>query len=191
MSADGFGNANGGSAVAASQLFEPSLSTPFFRCVAFFQTCGSSPDFSGVVNLPDDAEGNLTAAVNCSSSTGTSCDQNAKNNAWGLMQVRWAHLLLSIGVSPSGSGFSGSALQPGVRGTGHLLFTAGETTGPGIYSDAVAIDGRLDAHPQVKVQMARSIGQALVRGAGEDAQIVGGPLLEVNKWLDKTRVTTG
>jgi hypothetical protein len=142
MSSDGFGNANGGSAVAASQLFEPSLSTPFFRCVAFFQTCGSSPDFSGVVKLPDDAEGNLTAAVNCSSSTGTSCDQNAKNNAWALMQLRWAHLLLSIGVSPSGSEFSGSALQPGVRGTGHLLFTAAETAGPGIYSDSVAIDGR-------------------------------------------------
>jgi hypothetical protein len=141
MSSDGFGSAAGGSAVSASQLFEPSLSTPFFRCVAFFTTCGPSPDFSGVVNLPHDVGGNLIAAASCSSSTGTSCDQNAKDNAWALMQVLWARLLLSASVSPTGSGFSGSALAPGVRGTGHLVFTAAETAGPGIYATSVAIDG--------------------------------------------------
>jgi len=142
MSADGYGNAGGGSAVATSELSEPSLSSPFFRCVAFFQTCGPAPDFSGVVNLPSDAQGNLIAAASCPSSTGTSCDANAKNNAWALMQVLWAHTLLSSSVSPTGSGFSGSALQPRVRGTGHVVFTASEAAGPGIYADAVAIDGR-------------------------------------------------
>ena len=113
MSADGFGNAGGGSAVGESQLSEPSLGNVFFHCVAFFQVCGPAPDFSGVVSLPNDAQGNLIAAANCTSSTGTSCDQNAKNDAWALMQVVWAHLLLSSSVSPTGSGFTGSALQPG------------------------------------------------------------------------------
>src|SRR5581483_5647004 len=142
MSADGYGNAGGGSAVATSELSEPSLGSPFFRCVAFFQTCGPAPDFSGVVNLPSDAQGNLIAAASCPSSTGTACDANAKNNAWALMQVLWAHTLLSSSVSPTGSGFSGSALQPRVRGTGHVVFTAAEAAGPGIYADSVAIDGR-------------------------------------------------
>jgi len=142
MSADGFGNAGGGSAVGESLLSEPSLGNTFFHCVAFFQVCGPSPDFSGVVNLPNDAQGNLIAAVNCTSSTGTACDQNAKNDAWALMQVVWAHLLLSSSVSPTGSGFTGSALGPGVRGTGHLVFTAAEPSGPGIYAAAVAVDGQ-------------------------------------------------
>ena len=131
MSADGFGNTGGGSAVGESLLSEPSLGNVFFHCVAFFQVCGPAPDFSGVVSLPNDAQGNLIAAANCTSSTGTSCDQNAKNDAWALMQVMWAHLLLSSSESPTGSGFTGSALQPGIRGTAHVVFTAAEPAGPG------------------------------------------------------------
>jgi hypothetical protein len=142
MSADGYGNDANGSAAGASQLAEPTAGNVFFQCVAFFQTCGPSPDFSGVVNLPSDANGSLTAVAKCSSSTGTACDANAKNDAWALIQVRWAHLLLKSNESLTGSGFSGSALQPGVRGTGHLVFTAAEPAGPGIYTDSVAIDGK-------------------------------------------------
>ena len=142
MSADGFGNTGGGSAVGESLLSEPSLGNVFFHCVAFFQVCGPAPDFSGVVSLPNDAQGNLIAAANCTSSTGTSCDQNAKNDAWALMQVMWAHLLLSSSESPTGSGFTGSALQPGIRGTAHVVFTAAEPAGPGIYADSVAVDGQ-------------------------------------------------
>ena len=143
MSADGFGNAGGGSAVAKSQLFEPLVSTVFFQCVAFFQTCGQSPDFSGVVSLPNDAQGNLIAGSRLPvQGPAPPCDQNAKNNAWALMQVVWAHLLLSSSVSPAGSGFTGSALQRGVRGTAHVVFTAAESSGPGIYADSVAIDGQ-------------------------------------------------
>jgi hypothetical protein len=142
MSADGFGNAGGGSAVGESLLSEPSLGNVFFHCVAFFQVCGPAPDFSGVVSLPNDAQGNLIAAANCTSSTSTSCDQNAKNDAWALMRVVWARLLLSTSVSPTGSGFAGSALQLGLRGTGHVVFTAAEPAGPGIYQVSVAIDGQ-------------------------------------------------
>ena len=119
------------------------VGTPFFQCVAFFSTCGpASPDFSGVVSLPSDAQGDLIAGAGCSSQTGTACNQNAKNNAWALMQVVWAHLLLSSSESPTGSGFTGSALQPGIRGTAHVVFTAAEPAGPGIYADSVAVDGQ-------------------------------------------------
>jgi hypothetical protein len=143
MSADGYGPSTGQpTAAAESQLFEPSLSTSFFQCVAFFATCGAAPDFSGVVNLPNDAQGNLIAGATCSSQTGTACDTNPKSNAWALMQVVWAHLLLSSSVSPTGSGFTGSALQSTVRGTGHVVFTAAEPAGPGIYADSIAIDGQ-------------------------------------------------
>jgi hypothetical protein len=140
MSADGFGTDANGSAAGTSQLFEPS-GTIVLQCVRFFQTCGSTPDFSGVVNLPPDAGGNLIAGVTCASHTGTPCDQGGKNDAWALVQVVWARLLLSSSESPTGTGFSGSALQPGVRGTGHLVFTAAEPAGPGIYSVSIAIDG--------------------------------------------------
>ncbi|MGH2891948.1 MAG: hypothetical protein ACRDPM_01585 [Solirubrobacteraceae bacterium] len=145
MSADGYGPGTGQpNAAAASQLFEPSVSNVFFQCVAFFQTCGAgSPDFSGTVSLPNDAQGSLIAAATCSSQVaGAACDTNAKNNAWALTQVLWAHLLLSSSVSPTASGFSGSALQPNVRGTGHVILTAAEAAGPGIYADSIAIDGQ-------------------------------------------------
>jgi hypothetical protein len=142
LSADGYGSDSGGSAAAVAGLYEPSLAAPFFRCVAFFQTCGPTANFSGVVPLPNDAQGTLTAGAGCSSSTGTSCDANANDNAWALVRVAWAHLLLSSSVSPTGSAVSGSALQPGVRGTAHVVLNAGETAGPGIYADSVAIDGR-------------------------------------------------
>lgn len=142
MSAGGYGNDSGGSAAAYARLYEPTLDTEFFQCVAFFQTCGPSPNFTGVVSLPNDAQGTLTAGAGCVSTTGTSCDANASNEAWALVQVAWARLLLSSSVSPMGSGFGGSALQPGVRGTAHVVFNAAETAGPGIYSDSVTIDGR-------------------------------------------------
>ena len=144
LSADGYGNdATGHPAAAAfAQLYEPSTSTAFFQCVAFFQTCGPSPDFSGVVNLPSDAQGQLIAGAGCASGAGTSCNQNAKNNAWALVQIVWAHLLLTSSESPTGSGFSGSALQGSVRGAAHVVFDASEPTGPGIYDVSVAIDGQ-------------------------------------------------
>ncbi len=145
MSADGTGSDANGAAVARSELFEPVISSsPFFQCVAGFKICSASaPDFSGVVNLPNDAQGDLIALVTCQANDGTApCDATPNNNVWAQVQVVWAHLLLSSSVSPTGSGFGGSALQPGVRGTGHLVFTAAESSGPGIYTYSVAIDGQ-------------------------------------------------
>lgn len=145
MSADGTGTDANGAAVARSELFEPVISSsPFFQCVAGFKICSASaPDYSGLVNLPDDAQGNLIAAVTCAANDGTTpCDATPNNNVWAQVQVAWARLLLSSSVSPTGSGFSGSALQPGVSGIAHLVFTAAESSGPGIYAYSVAVDGQ-------------------------------------------------
>jgi hypothetical protein len=145
LSADGFGDDASGkaSAVGEAQLLEPSTGAAFLQCVAFFQTCGSSPDFSGVVNLPSDAQGTLSAAAGCASSTGTPCDQNEHQDSWALAQVLWARLLLSSSETIAHSDESGDVLTGKVRGTGHLIFTASELAGPGIYAVSVAIDGHV------------------------------------------------
>ena len=56
------------------------------------------------------------------------------------MQVNWAHFNLSNNAVPAASGFSGTALEAGVRGTGNLLFTATDTGGPGVYAVTASID---------------------------------------------------
>ncbi len=145
MSADGYGPSSGSpTSVAIARLYEPTVNTWFSQCVAWLVACGSGPDFSGVQNLPNDAQGQLIVGAGCVASSGTSaaCDTNPKNDAWALVQILWARLLLTSSMSPTGTGFTGSALQPGVRGTGHLVFTAAEPPGPGIYAVSVAIDGR-------------------------------------------------
>jgi hypothetical protein len=142
MSADGYGPSSGQPTAAAfARLYEPTTDSTFFQCVAWLVACGSGPDFSGVVNLPNDAQGQLIAGAGCASGAGTSCDTNAKDNAWALVDVAWAHLLLSSSESPTASGFTGSALERSVRGTAHVVFTAAEAAGPGIYSVSVGLDG--------------------------------------------------
>ena len=72
------------------------------------------------------------------------CDTNigGNNGYWALAQVSSAHLLLSSAAAPQATGFSGSALQRGARGVAHLVFTATDPNGPGIYAVTAAIDGR-------------------------------------------------
>jgi hypothetical protein len=57
------------------------------------------------------------------------------------VQVDSAQFLLSNSSAPEASDFSGSVLQPGVRGTGHLVFTATDAGGPGIYRVTAQVDG--------------------------------------------------
>jgi hypothetical protein len=148
--ADGYGQDSSGAvnAVAYVRFYEPALVNDpgdnFLQCVAWLAACAPSDsvDFSGQAALPADRGGDFFAEAACSSSSGGSCDENGRAGAWALAQIDWAHFLLSSDVSPQGSGFSGSALQPRVRGTGHVVFTASETAGPGIYQVGVAIDGR-------------------------------------------------
>ena len=61
---------------------------------------------------------------------------------WARAQVNAAHLLLSNAAAPQGTAFSGSALQPHARGVAHLVFTATDAGGPGIYAVTAVVDGQ-------------------------------------------------
>jgi hypothetical protein len=148
--ANGYGvNAQGQpDSVAQTRLYEPDLvddaSDEFFQCVAWLAPCpgGSSLDYTGVITLPSDRGGDFFAEAKCVSNDGNSCDLNSYDGVWAQTDISWARMLLSSSVSPQGTNFSGSALQKVVRGTGHMVFTAGESQGPGIYEVSVALDGR-------------------------------------------------
>jgi hypothetical protein len=144
LSADGYGTSSTGAvnAVAEAGIYLPTSGSAVTHCVAWLLTCSNgSLDFSGVVNLPADTGGVLYAIAGCSGS-GT-CDANPHNNNWAAADVSWARVLLQNSESPTGTGFSGSAMNKVLRGTAHLVFTAAVPGGPGIYQVAVAIDGNL------------------------------------------------
>lgn len=149
MTADG-----GGSASGDAVLYEPALAYPssvFFQCAWALQTqgpCGppSSPsDTTGSINLPSDAGGSFFAQATCGGNAGGTCSDHENGSSasspWSSVQVNWAHLNLSSSAVPAASGFSGTALERGVRGTGNLLFTATDTGGPGVYAVTATIDG--------------------------------------------------
>jgi hypothetical protein len=146
--ADGYNAA--GSAAGVVALFEPQLANSpsdyFFQCEAKgLQNCppgSGSSDYSGQIQLPPNRGGTFTAQAGCLAATGESCEENAPHGAWAMAQIVWAHFLLSSNVSPEGSSFTGSALQRNARGTAHLVFTAADPGGPGVYSVTVSIDGR-------------------------------------------------
>jgi hypothetical protein len=148
LTADGGGNASG-----TAVLYEPALSYPsdvFFQCAWGLGPCGtpSSPnDTTGSIPLPSDAGGDFIAEAGCGGNPGTSCSVHetgsSTSSPWSSVQVNWAHFTLSNGAVPAASGFSGTALEPGVRGTGDLLFTATDAGGPGVYTVTASLDGTL------------------------------------------------
>jgi hypothetical protein len=146
--ANGTGSTGGGVvAKGTAALYEPAFqdddSNLFFRCVPGGVTCpNGGADYAGDVSLPPARGGSLYAAASCTGFSGNSCNSGGAFGAWALVQVRRADLLLSSVASPIGTGFSGSALQPRARGTAHLVFTATDPGGPGVYQVTVAIDGR-------------------------------------------------
>ncbi len=143
LSADGYETSSTGSinAVGEAGIDLPTSSSIVERCVAWFTTCSNSQNFSGVVNLPPLTGGILYAIAGCSGA-GT-CNTNPHNNNRAAADVSWARVLLQSSQSPTGTGFSGSAMNKVLRGTAHLVFTAAVPGGPGIYQVAVAIDGNL------------------------------------------------
>jgi hypothetical protein len=142
LRADGGGyNASG---VAA--LYEPAFaydgSDVFFQCAWGLSPCeNGTNDYSGELNLPADRGGDFYAAATCGGDPGETCNEDGSNGAWAEAQVTWAHLLLNSAATPQATDFSGSALQPGARGTAHLVLTATDPGGPGIYTVSTAIDG--------------------------------------------------
>jgi hypothetical protein len=146
LSADGYGYANADAEAGVYQgLAIDDSSDLIFSCVARSATpCQNGTDaFSGVIALPAGHTGDLFVHAGCTGTAGASCRIHAgAAGDWALAQVRWAHLLLSDDASPQATGIGGSALQPGVSGTGRLVFTATDAGGPGVYSVTVSLDGR-------------------------------------------------
>jgi hypothetical protein len=135
-------------AVSETDLLTPgadstSVSDRVVTCIPFLGPCGSSTtQFSGTVALPAGRAGTLTADAQCISQS-TSCMQGGDGTDWASTKIAAADLLLSASDSPTGAGFSGSALQPRARGTAHVVFSASVPSGPGVYAVGAAVDGRL------------------------------------------------
>ena len=70
------------------------------------------------------------------------CDSGGSNGAWASVQLSSARFLLSSAASPEGANFSGSVLQKPAHGVAHLVFTATDPGGPGVYAVQAALDGR-------------------------------------------------
>jgi hypothetical protein len=137
-----------GGATAQADILEPQdsldQSNTVFSCINQFGCGGSGYAYSGAVTLPANRAGNLYVTAICTALGTFKCDTNigGSNGYWALAQVSSAHLLLSNAAAPQATGFSGSALQRGARGVAHLVFTATDPAGPGIYAVTAAIDGR-------------------------------------------------
>jgi hypothetical protein len=138
------------SAVSETAVYSPSsdsLSDRLIDCIPYLGYCptgttDSTTAYAGPLALPSGQGGGVTVIARCDGSSGTSCDQGDAGGYWALAEVQSAELLLSSDVSPEGTGFSGSALQRDARGTTHVVFTASDPGGPGVYSVTVAIGGR-------------------------------------------------
>ncbi len=149
LSADGYSEY--GNAVSA--LEEPgddaSAGDGFFSCI-HGTGCGSasglvtgSPDWAGTVTLPSDRQGDLYVSAICTALANANCSSGENENAYAYAKVSAADLLLSSDTTPAATGFSGSALQGRVHGTGQLVFSASDPAGPGVYSVTVTLDGRV------------------------------------------------
>jgi hypothetical protein len=144
---------SGGTASGDAVLYEPALDYPsdvFFQCAAALGACGppSSPNVtSGDIFLPSDAGGDFVAEATCGGNPGTSCSAHGASSSasspWSSVGVSWAHFILSNSAVPTATGFSGTALEGGVRGTGNLLFSATDSGGPGVYSVTATVDGHV------------------------------------------------
>lgn len=135
---DGDGGGPSGDAV----VYEPTFVYPnsvIAQCADSLPTdCyEAAGPFSGAVSLPSNAGGNLYVEASCSDAQGpqADCTPQGPNNDVSQVDVYSAELTLANSSSPGGSGFNGTATQSSVSGTPHLLFTATDPNGPGVYHD--------------------------------------------------------
>jgi hypothetical protein len=139
-------NSTGPYAQGAAILYEPAFqyddSDVFFQCVQKSPDCDNGgEDYTGNVSLPASRGGNFYASADCGGFTGGTCNSGGAFGAWALVLVHWADFVLSNPAAPEGTDFSGSALERGANGTAHLVFSATDPQGPGVYQVTVAIDG--------------------------------------------------
>jgi hypothetical protein len=142
LHADGGGYNASGTAI----LYEPELKYPddvFFQCAAGLANCSpSGHDYAGILNLPADKGGSLFVVAGCGGAGGYQCTTGDSAGNVSSALVLGAHLLLSASAVPEAANITGTALGHGVSGTAHLLMSASDPNGPGVYLVAVAIDGQ-------------------------------------------------
>ncbi len=141
MYADGGGYNASGTAVAYTPNYAYDASDVFFQCASGLTPCANGTnDFTGVLGIPGGRGGSLYLSAGCGGASGYACNSGGSEGAWSLVRLWWANLLLENNSSPTGSGFSGSLLEPNAHGTAELQFTAADP-GPGVYSVTLQVDG--------------------------------------------------
>ncbi len=140
--ADGGGTNASGTAV----LYEPAFIYPddvLFQCASGLGPCSpGSNHYTGALTLPADAGGDVYVSAGCGGAAGYHCTSGGSDGNVSSVQVISSRMLLSNGAVPSATNITGTALGTGVRGTAHLLMTASDPNGPGVYTVTVALDGR-------------------------------------------------
>lgn len=130
-----------GTASGDTRLFSPAFIYPddvFFQCS---DALGCNGGFSGAVNLPNDLHGAYYEEATCGGGAGGECTSGGTNGAYATAELVWAHFLLLNGSAPTASGFGGSALQRDAGGTAHVVLTASDAGGPGIYEVTASVGG--------------------------------------------------
>ena len=138
-------SADGGSEFgrAVASVNEPgndvSAGDGVFSCVEGEGCSGNTgaSDDTGPVTLPSGRGGNLYLTALCTALTNANCSTGGTDGDYAFAEVTSADLELANASVPTGSGFSGSALQGRVQ----LVFSAGDPSGPGVYAVTVALDG--------------------------------------------------
>lgn len=148
LNVDAYAAGGGTGASANVYMFEPTVAWPnlIFQCTDSPSNCGATAHhFRGVVTLPSDIGGDLFVEADCTTNgTGNraaECDSGGSDKVWSGFVVSEAHIDLSDAAIPTGTDFTGAALDRPARGTPHLVFTASDPSGPGVYRVTVSIDG--------------------------------------------------
>jgi hypothetical protein len=147
-----YGGGAGGSATGVAGLhqpaFKPDDADRFLVCAKILPPCQNGTyTWSGAATLPAGRGGDLIAAASCAGAgglSGNTCTtgQDA-NDDFASVYIYSADLLLQSNAVPTGSGFTGTALEPGARGVADLTFTAADPDGPGVYAVQAFLDGAL------------------------------------------------
>jgi hypothetical protein len=168
----GFTTGNAGGAWGVAWLGTPGIG---FDGADVFSTCeggygGTCANFTGSVGIPDRTDpGDLYVVAECGGAGGAYCTTGdpADTSIYSQVNVYSADLLLGNSSQPTGTGFSGSLLDPGAYGTAQLLFTAADPDGPGVYKVIVQIDGTsvYDGTPNTNGGECASVGTDPTSGA--------------------------
>lgn len=169
LSADGYGEQAVGAAAMITPAFQYDATNVFLQCVAALYQCQNGTfNYFGVVDIPANRGGNLYLSASCIGQTAAkNCSMGGSHNAWALVSVFYARLLLSADSPPTATEFGGSLLSDGAHGTANLSFTASDTGGPGIHNVTVAIDGTTiyDDTPNTNAGKCAAVGTDAASGA--------------------------